>query len=292
MLYAFSNVNLELAHTLCSLAVQAYWYESFEPWAKAQGFVDWYAFHEDSLQAKLIYDGDHFLLVFAGTDTVNLKEWCRYDFNLKRIPLLSGKVHKGFYNALHARSSDSSHDLFSQIILRLSRWQQTYGKKPFYVGGHSLGAAMATLFSAEIAAAQHSGTSPELSPADISGIYTTGEPRSGNTAYACELDRVYAGKHIRFVYYRDWVSAQPLSALGYEHCGLEIYLDKNGTPQRSKPENLLCFSGPDHLPQRYARAIFNLMNTENKLPLGRTLKQTMKDADEVILHPERRKLKK
>jgi hypothetical protein len=299
-----------MAHRLCALAEQAYWYDTFEPWALANGYVAARGFHEDSIQAKVLCDGARILIVFTATDLVVLKEWVKYDFDLRRSAMLGGWVHKGFRRALHAGGAlplsvagalDSGADAAKQpmgIYLQILTYVAftlfgQYGTLPIYVGGHSLGAAMAKMFLAELAEQQRQGRTPLIRPEQVTACYTTGEPRIGNAQVAAEIDKLYAGRMFRGIFRRDWVPAVPYKWLGFRHSGQPHYINEAGALAfDSEGPHILRLSGADHLPQRYARSYANLLRRdrgEPRLPVIGGLKQFCKDFKEIVVHPGRGK---
>lgn len=327
-----TDFDPSIAHRLCALAEQAYWYDTFEPWALANGYTAARGFHEDSIQAKVLCDGERILIVFTATDLIVLKEWFKYDFDMRRSPMLGGWVHKGFRRALHAggklpQSLASSieggqtHDLSDEAVLKelmLSQGFQPqagdtekkpmglflqicsyiaftlfgqYGTLPVYVGGHSLGAAMAKMFLAELAEQQRQGKTALLKSEHITACYTTGEPRIGNAQVAAEIEKLYGGRMFRGIFRRDWVPAVPYKCLGFRHSGQPHYINEGGgITFHSEGPHIFRLSGADHLPQRYARSYANILRRERgepRIPVLGGWKQFCQDFKEVVLHPGR-----
>jgi hypothetical protein len=166
-----------------------------------------------------------------------------------------------------------------------------FGYLPIYVGGHSLGAAMAKLFLAELAEQARRGTTGLLRPEQITACYTTGEPRVGNAAVVKALEETYGGRMIQGIFRRDWVPAVPYRYLGFRESGAPHYIDKHGNITfGSRGPHLLRLSGKDHLPQRYARAYLNIRRRkdgEPPLPVIGGPRQFWQDFKEVVLHPGR-----
>lgn len=297
-----------MAYRLCALAEQSYWYDTFEPWALANGYKAARGFHEDSIQAKVLCDGASILIVFTATDLVVLKEWVKYDFDLRHSAMLGGWVHKGFRRALHAGGAlpltlagalDSGPEnanrplgIYLQIVTYLAfNLFGQYGDLPVYVGGHSLGAAMAKMFLAELAEQQRLGRTPLIRPDQITACYTTGEPRIGNAKVAAAIEKIYGGRMFRGIFCRDWVPGVPFAWMGYRHSGQPHFINKAGVLAfGSESPYLLRLSGTDHLPQRYARSYANLFRPdrgEPRLPVIGGFRQFWQDFKEVVLHPGR-----
>jgi hypothetical protein len=292
-----------LAYQLCALAEQAYWYDTFEPWALANGYKAARGFHEDSIQAKVLCDGTAILIVFTATDLLVLKEWVKYDFDLRRSPMLGGWVHKGFRRALHAGGRiPSNNDAASESPTKMGLFLQIntyvcfelfkqFGELPIYVGGHSLGAAMAKMFLAELAEQERLGKTSLLTPKTITACYTTGEPRIGSTQVAAEIEKCYAGRMHRGIFRRDWVPAVPYKWQGFRHSGYPHFINEAGALAfGTEGPYILRLSGADHLPQRYARSYLNLLRKERgeeRVPVIGGFKQFWRDFKEVVFHPGR-----
>lgn len=294
-----------MAHRLCALAEQAYWYDTFEPWALANGYKAARGFHEDSIQAKVLCDGEAVLIVFTATDLLVLKEWVKYDFDIRRSSMLGGWVHKGFRRALWAggrvpseKEAHSEETAKMGLFLQINAYVcfelfKQFGELPVYVGGHSLGAAMAKMFLAELAEQQRLDKTSLLSPEHITACYTTGEPRIGSTQVAAEIEKRYAGRMHRGIFRRDWVPAVPYKWQGFRHSGYPHFINEAGALAfGTEGPYIIRLSGADHLPQRYARSYANLLRKERgeeRLPVIGGFKQFWQDFKEVVLHPGRGK---
>lgn len=295
-----------LAYRLCALAEQAYWYDTFEPWARANGYQAARGFHEDSIQAKVLCDGSAILIVFTATDLVSLKEWFKYDFDIRRSAMLGGWVHKGFRRALWAGqcvpplppSFDPTPQGKTGIFTQINRYIlaelfPAFGTLPIHVGGHSLGAAMTKMFLAELLEQERQGTPNLLRPAQITSAYTTGEPRIGNAQVAAEIEKNYTERMHRGIFRRDWVPAVPYKWQGFRHSGYPHFISEGGgLTFGNEGPYILRLSGADHLPQRYARSYQNILRRERgepRLPVIGGFKQFLKDFKEIVFHPGRGK---
>lgn len=121
-------------------------------------------------------------------------------------PFASGQVHCGFLSALE--------DIDEQI----TPFIEQYKDKPLFLTGHSLGAAMATLY-----AAQRIAASPP-----VAGLYTFGSPRVGDLAFVSALNQSLSGKTFRFINEEDLVTRVAPRQLKYDHMDVPLLLDAAG----------------------------------------------------------------
>jgi predicted lipase len=120
-----------------------------------------------------------------------------------------GKIHQGFYNAFL--------DIWDEMdkLLRLPE----YKKRPFWITGHSLGGALATVAGLQL--------TYESRP--FYGIYTFGQPR------VCDRDlmRHFNAEHqkifFRFQNDNDIVTRIPAAIAGYSHVGTYMHILQNKT---------------------------------------------------------------
>jgi len=159
-------------------------------------------FNKEGAQAYGMYTKTgEAVVVFRGTepDTINdiiadLKAW-------PTVIETQGKVHDGFKDEL---------DKIYPLILE---WLGSKRDKTVIITGHSLGAAMASLFAAR------------LHQMDIDvELYTFGSPRVGNKEWAEQFENI---KAYRFVNNNDLVCRVP-TGLYYQHVGETCYFSYKG----------------------------------------------------------------
>jgi triacylglycerol lipase len=134
--------------------------------------------------------GGRTFVIFRGTKTP--KEWVNnFSINLKSCPVSGfGSVHDGFLDMYGSAKDDLAKAL-----------AQAGGKSRLYIGGHSLGAAMATLAMADIEVS--------LGRA-VAALYTFGSPRVGDAAFAAAFNARFAGRSFRVANSSDIVTSIPL----------------------------------------------------------------------------------
>jgi hypothetical protein len=81
---------------------------------------------------------------------------------------------------------------------------------------------------AELCAARAS-FDPAITSIPIQGVYTFGQPRVGDDAFATLLDAKLGARIFRFVNDRDIVPRVPFYSMGYRHYGNQTFFDKLGT---------------------------------------------------------------
>lgn len=145
------------------------------------------------------------VLAFRGTEPANAINWLT-DTDVIARPFGKGLVHQGFYANLQA--------LWEEISTKLDEATQAPrnrqdGRKlapleRLYVTGHSLGAAMAVLAAAKLAAHDD----PDVRGL-MHSVYTFGQPAVGNQAFVDECEASFGDRIYRHVYAYDVVPRLP-----------------------------------------------------------------------------------
>lgn len=216
---------------------------------------------------------DTVFVIFEGTDPLLIANWVS-DFRF--VPNKHG-IHQGFGEALNS--------VWDDLKLALD---QAKPISRLVVTGHSLGAALATLFAHRASAGL--GIVPEA-------IYAFGMPRVGTPAFAAAYNKRLGDRTYRLVHGHDIVPTVPPTALGFNHVGRylacatrkrfadaakvmeisdappfveswlngtraglrDLFLDAAPRPQSRSPiieaSHLLPPGFADHLPDRYWRAL-------------------------------------
>lgn len=186
-------------------------------------------------QALLFRTDDFIILAFRGSQEI--RDWyTNFNTQLRKFTIrqagktmlssYQGRVHTGFF--LGWASTES------EVLDVIKRWQRearavkdAKGKPkrlPLVVTGHSLGGALATVAAASL----------YENNVDIAGLYTFGQPRVGDRAFARQLNNNLAGRVFRFVNNNDVVPhvPPPFSIRNplrlYSHLGAVKYFDSKG----------------------------------------------------------------
>ncbi|SDG84467.1 lipase family protein [Nitrosomonas sp. Nm132] len=170
-------------------------------------------------QAFVCADPDVLLVAFRGTEPDDLKDWltdAQFDLTDGPIKNIKNKVHRGFHEALNAAWPQ-----LEAAIADLRTHNQA-----IWVTGHSLGAALATLAVARLSL----GDGVRSQQLDVQGLYTFGQPRTGNRSFATAFDQRFKGRSFRFVNNNDLIAEVPQMdlLLRYWHIDQLIYIDESG----------------------------------------------------------------
>jgi len=127
--------SIKTAHVLAGASQAVYLDESeVEDWATDRGFNEFMWFDTHDTQAAVMADDDRCILAFRGTESI--ADWLT-DMDVFKEPGVYGRVHQGFQGALN--------DVWPEIAPVLAGLSD----RELFVTGHSLGAALATLATAE-----------------------------------------------------------------------------------------------------------------------------------------------
>ena len=186
------------------------------------------------IQCFVASSADTALVTFRGS--ANLGNWfSNIDILTTRRPY--GLVHRGFFRAME--------DVQDSIMTSLAG----LNKPRLVVSGHSLGGAMATLFSAE---------APDSLP--IKWIYTFGQPASGVRGdYVSNVNARFGTTQVRFVNNNDIVPRVP--PFPYKHVGRLVQFDANGNVS-GDPESLLSAALVADGPPQMSEPEFRRMQLE------------------------------
>lgn len=187
-------------------------------WAIKQGFSpERFEFFDVNDTQGFVAENDQALIVaFRGTQPNRPVDWMS-DAQAVHSPWSHtvGKVHKGFYDALNIGwKRDDQHTLPRRLL--------GHGDKTIWITGHSLGGALAELCAARASFDSAMGHVP------IQGVYTFGQPRVGDDAFASLLNHALGSRIYRFVNDRDIVPRVPFYSMGYRHYGNQTFFDHAG----------------------------------------------------------------
>jgi hypothetical protein len=211
-------------------------------------------FTSGGTQAYVAWNDSAVIVAFRGTQPNQQSDiWSDVDF--VPIPWANGgNVHEGFAAALDV--------VWNAIAARL----QALAGRTVWFGGHSLGAAVATLAADRFARS--------------AGVYTLGSPRVGDSEFVAGFNTRHAGRSFRYVNHHDAVTHVPPSRWGFGHVDSERHFDAEGhaagvsvrgadvleAAARHLAESVnLIVSGAslippgviDHTPRRYATLVWN-----------------------------------
>lgn len=163
-------------------------------------------FDNRETQAFIAGNDDLLMLAFRGTGG-NIRDWMT-DLDIELVGGPGGRVHEGFLTALSAVWRD---------IWRFISQQRH--RRALWVTGHSLGAALATLAVAKLRLERDE---------PVNGLYTFGQPRTGDREFAKNFDADFEKQTFRYVNNNDIVPRVPFRAMSYSHIGTFQYFDADG----------------------------------------------------------------
>ena len=147
---------------------------------------------------------------FAFRGTSSMAEWL-VDAHTRLIPYGHpgfddrGTVHHGFISSL-----STIHDQLDRLVDSTAPL--------IYVTGHSKGGAEAVLFALRL-------VTVHAIPITRIRLYTFGQPRVGDAAFAAYCDRFLGTRHFRVINREDLVPRLPVLSMGYRHGGTRILID-------------------------------------------------------------------
>lgn len=200
-----------------------------EHWARATGFDEDFDFfsstgvtrHSDT-QGFVAQNRQIVIVAFRGTQPKQRIDWLS-DFEAAHEhwdhPI--GRVHRGFHKALLAvwGHAIGGKEILPQRLLNR-------GDRTVWITGHSLGGALAELCAAQASL---------VSRVPVQGVYTFGQPRVGDDAFAQTVHDTFGIRIFRFVNDRDIVPRVPLFGMGFRHYGSEIFFDHQQKQDEGKP---------------------------------------------------------
>jgi hypothetical protein len=147
---------------------------------------------DDHCLVHITRDGTNVVFAFQGTN--DGIDWIS-NADRRYATIDQGRVHNGFASSLAV--------WLDAIVVEA---EMIGNAEQLWITGHSRGGAHALLFAAACVAR---GVA-------VTGCYTFGSPRVGDTRFAAWCDRNIPGHH-RYVYQSDIVPRLP--RIGYTHCG-------------------------------------------------------------------------
>lgn len=155
------------------------------------------------------------VVVYRGTIERNLRDWIDDLWAWRATTHFEGcvgcLVHSGFMSTYQASRV--------AMLAALDSLQQSHPGARLFVTGHSLGAALASLAAADLRTLNHR----------VDAVYTMGEPRVGNVAYAKWYGRTFRGRAFRVVHAADVVPHLPPQLYGvFRHAPTEVWYPPTG----------------------------------------------------------------
>ena len=178
-------------------------------------------------------------VVFRGSES--LSDWYYDLYVIKKQIKDDVWVHGGFYKQLH------DNDVYKNIVQNIKTQLETHPDYTIYITGHSLGAALATLFGYLLAHEIENNIT----------VVSFASPRVGNSAWKKSFEKKSNLTHYRITNCRDVITAFPL--YNYKHVGKNIRLfeDNHSIFMDYNDDSfydytiLRCWSANDHNSELY-----------------------------------------
>ncbi len=206
-----TEFNLQNAYSLAMASELAYRKQKYiektviDEW----NLQDFHFFNVEGLQGFSMSNSEIIVVAFRGTESDQIKDWVNnLDLDLVDGPL-EGKVHSGFYTSLVK--------VWNEIKETITQ-QRANKPKSLWFTGHSLGGALATLAAAQLYNEDY----------PVDGLYTFGQPRTGDQTFARNFDLEFKPYAFRFVNNNDTVTRIPPRLLKYSHVGVLKYFTESG----------------------------------------------------------------
>ena len=179
-----------------------------EQWGYSVGF-EWIQGGESGTQGFVVANDRHVIVSFRGTSSVmDLK----VDLSSVRKPEKdsNGRVHSGFQSAVDEVWSEDVEPAVASML----------GEKDLYVGGHSLGAALAQLAAYRLTVrTKHR----------VNAVYAFGSPLVGDARFVEAYDDLLGARTFSHINYEDLVTSVPPRWLGFRRLGMSSTRKFTGT---------------------------------------------------------------
>lgn len=204
--FADGVFSWQAALNLALTSSQAYRNASeIEAVATSWGFTQFAFFDNKATQAFAAADSDSVLIGFRGSEA-KFEDWFGNFNALPKSTNRYGTVHLGFYSGYHA--------IANELLAFLDKVGAT--DKALWIGGHSLGGALALIATAEL----HERYT-------IAATHTVGQPRTGRSDFAHYCDTHFGERYVRIVNNDDLVTRIPPH---FSHAGKLQWFNQAGEP--------------------------------------------------------------
>jgi len=175
--------------------------------------MDWVQFFRiEETEALIAYNATALILAFRGTSSA---EDALTDAKLILVEGFkgNGKIHEGFKTGLDK--------IWNEVWNSMGRARTNRNTKPstnrtLWITGHSLGGALALTAAARLQFEKNQS---------VNGLYTFGQPRVGDLAFAEACHKKFGERYFRFVHNKDIVTRVPTRNVGFEHTGIFKYIN-------------------------------------------------------------------
>ena len=160
-------------------------------------------------QAFVAWDVEAVFVAFRGTETQKVQDIAVDAAAVfAKGPFAKSRIHAGFGTSLAA--------VWDRVVAAVTAAQT--GGQSLWLTGHSLGGALAALAAARFCSAKK----------PVWGLYTFGQPRVGDDAFADTFNQRMRGRSFRYVNHSDIVPRVPPRVVGYADTDECMYFNASG----------------------------------------------------------------
>jgi hypothetical protein len=157
----------------------------------------------DATQVMVVSSDSSIMVIFRGALRDSYKWLATLDTQQTPFLCKNCKVHSEF----HSQFIDCS----EKVIDVLTELYEKDPSRPIHITGHSIGAAVATIFAVHVSLSH-----PSLV---LSQVITFGSPRVGNREFVKMADAMLGNKWFRIINQLDMIAAIPTQSAGFFHVG-------------------------------------------------------------------------
>ncbi len=174
------------------------------------GFRRFDFFRKGGTEAFVAGDSEKVIVAFRGTQPTKVEDLAT-DVKIRMVAGPGGRVHRGFLGGCNR--------VWPALRQSIESFQGAARRRSLWLTGHSLGAALATVAAAKLRF--EGGSLP------VRGLYTFGQPRTGNQELADSFAADRTLFTVRFMNNNDIVTRLPPPPR-YAHIGRYVYFTARG----------------------------------------------------------------
>eukprot|EP01083_Nonionella_stella_P271510 920060_1 len=165
------------------------------------------------------------VVTFRGTENteqyIGYLRHCFIDWDKSSLAQLKSDLGVSHDVHMFQIISNAYDELKSEFYSYVQELIAAYPEYQIFITGHSLGGALAAIFTLDLYADYYNNGAP-LDKTKMK-IYTYGQPRVGNDGFAVLMNELLDYEYYRVVHSKDPVPVLPPWIFGYRHNGIEIH---------------------------------------------------------------------
>eukprot|EP01083_Nonionella_stella_P129377 392596_1 len=165
------------------------------------------------------------VVTFRGTENneqyIGYLRHCFIDWDKSSLAQLKSDLGVSHDVHMFQIISNAYDELKSEFYSYVQELIAAYPEYQIFITGHSLGGALAAIFTLDLYADYYNNDTP-LDKTKMK-VYTYGQPRVGNDGFAALMNELFDYEYYRVVHSKDPISVVPPWLFGYRHNGIEIH---------------------------------------------------------------------